>query len=159
MQDQPRTVYMDGAVTLSRMTRYLRFVVVALIVQFSPSISFAAGAKGWVQEDCYASTFHLRKNDYASAGQELILRLHTQTVPLGAYLQGVQGDEGFVAEGKRCSASGNCEEATHAKIWLNPMKGNMRHISGRYAVNFGGQHLEGEFVVKYRKPNPQLICN
>jgi hypothetical protein len=38
------------------------------------------------------------------------------------------------------------------------MKRSMRKVSGKYAVDFDGQHLEGQFVVKYRKHNPPLMC-
>ena len=86
------------------------------------------------------------------------MRLSTQRVPLGAYLQGVQGDDWLVAEGKRCSNVGKCEEASRAKIRLNEMKGSMKHVLGEYALDFGSQHLEGQFVVKYRKHNPPPIC-
>ena len=65
------------------MTRYLRFVVVALIVQTSPSILFALSAKGWVEEDCGGATFHIGKNDRASAGGELVFRLPTHGIPFG----------------------------------------------------------------------------
>ena len=39
---------------------------------------------------------------------------------------------------------------TNAKIWLNRTK-ELKHISGRYSVHFGRQHLEGQFVVKCRR--------
>jgi hypothetical protein len=40
------------------MTVHLRFFLIALMVQAIPSASFAADAKGWVEEDCIGSLFH-----------------------------------------------------------------------------------------------------
>ena len=136
---------------------HLSVILIALISCTAPSLLFATGSKGWVEEDCSGATFHIIKAN-ASAGQELVLRLHTAGVPLGAYLQGIQGDDWLVAQGKRCSNVGKCEEASLTKIRLNVMKGSMKHVSGGYALDFGGQHLEGQFVVKYQKHNPPPIC-
>ena len=58
----------------------------------------------------------------------------------------------------RCSVDGKCEDATNAKIWLNKGQGKIKRISGRYTVDFGGQHIEGQFVVNYRKHQNPLIC-
>jgi hypothetical protein len=140
------------------MTQYTRFVVVALIVQISSPILLASGASGWVEEDCSGATFHIRENTHASAGRELVFRLRTDDVPLGAYLQGVLGDEGLNVQGKRCLGIDSCEEGVQAKIWLHQMKRRLKKVSGKYAVDFDGQHLEGQFVVKYRKHNPPVRC-
>ena len=143
--------------TQSRMRFHLSVILIAFIAHTVPSLLFSTGPKGWVEEDCSGATFHIIKTN-VSAGQELVLRLHTAGVPLGAYLQGVQGDDWLVAQGKRCSNVGKCEEASLTKIRLNVMKGSMKHVSGGYALDFGGQHLEGQFVVKYQKHNPPPIC-
>jgi hypothetical protein len=136
----------------------LSVILIAFIGHSGPSLLFATDSRGWVEEDCSGATFHIIKSEAASAGQELVLRLGTAGIPLGAYLQGIQGDDWLVAEGKRCSSLNNCEEASQAKIRLNQMKGSMKHVSGKYALDLGGHHFEGEFVVKYRKRNPPPIC-
>ena len=76
------------------MTLYLRFVVIALIVQISSPILFASGASGWVEEDCTGATFHIRENTHASAGQELVFRLPLDGIRLGAHW-GVLGEQGL----------------------------------------------------------------
>jgi hypothetical protein len=141
------------------MAVYLRFLLLVLISQYSPSsISAVADAKGWVEEDCSDATFHITKNITTSPGQQLVLRLNTGNIPLGAFLQGSQRDASLVVQAKECPRVGSCEEATQAKIWLNAMTGSMKRISGRYAVDFGDRHLRSQFVVKYRKHKPVPIC-
>jgi hypothetical protein len=52
---------------------------------------------------------------------------------------------------ERCSSAAKCEAATHARIWLDKGNVKFKRVSGKYDVDFGGQHLEGTFLVKYRK--------
>jgi hypothetical protein len=83
----------DFPVAYLRRTRFrLSVILIAFIAHTAPSPLFATGSKGWVEEDCSGATFHIIKSN-AFAGQELVLRLNTAGVPLGAYLQGVQGDD------------------------------------------------------------------
>jgi hypothetical protein len=56
------------------------------------------------------------------------------------------------------------------KSLISPIKGEVkkkhvsfgwrstRKVSGKYAVAFNGQHVEGQFVVKYREHIPPVIC-
>jgi hypothetical protein len=81
------------------MTLYLRFFVVALIVQISSPILLASDASGWVAEDCSGATFHIRENTRASAGHELVFRLRLDGVFLGAYW-GVLGELGLKCAGQ-----------------------------------------------------------
>jgi hypothetical protein len=98
----------------------------------------------------------MTKIEGLSAGQELVLRLNTGNLPWWAL---ATGDQWWDARGKRCSAADNCEEATQARIWLDKTKGSWKRVSGKFAVDLGGQHLEGELVVNYRKhKGPPFIC-
>jgi hypothetical protein len=138
------------------MKAHLTFFLIALIVQAIPSASFAADAKGWVEEDCMGSIFHFTKIDGTSISQEINLRLYCGSrIPLELCIT----EPGpWVVQAKRCSADGKCEEATQAKVWLNKGNGKIRRISGRYSVDFRGQHLEGQFTVKCRKHKKPYIC-
>jgi hypothetical protein len=138
------------------MKAHLTFFLIALIVQAIPSASFAADAKGWVEEDCMGSIFHFTKIDGTSISQEINLRLNCGSrIPLELCIT----EPGpWVVQAKRCSADGKCEEATQAKVWLNKGNGKIRRISGRYSVDFRGQHLEGQFTVKCRKHKKPYIC-
>jgi len=57
---------------------------------------------------------------------------------------------------ERWFSDGKCEAATHARIWLDKGDAKDKRVSGKYDVDFGGQHLEGKFLVKYRKQD--WIC-
>jgi hypothetical protein len=139
------------------MTVHLRFFLIALTVQAIPLASFAADARGWVEEDCIGSIFHLAKIDGIPITQEIILRLNNcgSGIPLALCMTEANPYE---VQGKRCSGAGKCEEATQAKVWLNKGNGRIRRISGRYTVDFSGQHLEGQFMVNYRKHKKPFIC-
>jgi hypothetical protein len=133
-----------------------RFLLIALMIQASHSISAAADdAKGWFEEDCSGTTFKIAKVVGASPAQYLVFRLSSGT-PLAARL--FEGAGWLNVAGKRCSGVGKCEDDTQAKIWLNETKGNAKRILGKYAAELGGQHLEGQFRVKYRRKNPPAIC-
>jgi hypothetical protein len=136
------------------MTVPLRILLIATMLQGSHSISAAADAKGWFEEDCSGATFQIAKFAGASPGQYLVLRLASGS-PLAASL--FEGAGWLDVEGKRCSGVGKCEAGTQAKIWLSKTKGSKR-ISGKYTVNFDGRSLEGQFRVKYRRKNPPAIC-
>jgi hypothetical protein len=57
---------------------------------------------------------------------------------------------------ERCSSAGKCEPAKHARIWLDEGDAKDKRVSGKYDVDVGGQHLDGTFLVKYRKQD--WIC-
>jgi hypothetical protein len=133
---------------------HLRFLLTALMLQASHSISAGDDAKGWFEGDCGGTTFHITKFGGAPSGQELILRLSSGS-PLPTPL--FEGAGWLDVQGKRCIGSDKCEAGTQAKIWLNQTKGTKR-ISGKYTVNFSGQHLEGQFRVKYRQKKPPAMC-
>jgi hypothetical protein len=138
------------------MTVQLRFFLIALMVQAIPSASFAGDAKGWIEEDCFGSIFHLTKIDGISISREIILRLNCGSgIPLALCM--TEADP-YEVQGKRCSGDSKCEEATKAKVWLNEGNGRTKRISGRYTVDFSGQHLEGQFMVNHRKHKKPLIC-
>jgi hypothetical protein len=133
----------------------LRFLLIACVLQASHSISAAADSKGWFEEDCSGTTFQIAKFAGASPGQYLVLRLSSGTLLATSLFEGA----GWLnVEGKRCSGVDKCEDATQAKIWLSETKGSTKRVLGKYAAEFGGQHVEGQFRVKYRRKNPPAIC-
>jgi hypothetical protein len=80
------------------------------MVQAIPSAPIAADAKGWVEEECIGSIFHLTKIDGISIRQEIILRLNCGShIPLALC---VTEAAPYDVQGKRCSVDGKCEEAT-----------------------------------------------
>jgi len=57
---------------------------------------------------------------------------------------------------ERCISAGKCEAATHARIWLDKGDPKDKRVSGKYEVDFGGQHRAGKFLAKYRKDKTWL---
>jgi hypothetical protein len=55
-----------------------------------------------------------------------------------------------ILSAERCVSAGKCEAATHARIWLDKVGPNDKTVSGKYDVEFGGEHLKGTFALKYR---------
>jgi len=47
---------------------------------------------------------------------------------------------------ERCLSAGKCETATSARIWLDKYEPSDKRTSGKYDMNFGGEHLEGTFL-------------
>jgi hypothetical protein len=43
-------------------------------------------------------------------------------------------------------------------MWLDKTGLEDKRVSGKYEMDFGAQHLSGEFMVKYRKAKPMWIC-
>jgi hypothetical protein len=135
---------------------HLRFVLVTLLLQTSSASAFATDSKGYFQDDCSGTTIHITKIDRPHGGQQLVLRLNTGHLHYWYYSE---ESLWWDAEGKLCSVDGKCEEATHARVWVNEEKTtNYKRISGKYEVELNGQRLEGQFVVKYRKYKPLPIC-
>lgn len=135
-------------------TFLLRFALIAALLHAGASMSFAA-AQGWFEDDCSGATLNITKFAQASGGQVLVLRWNSSHIPV-ALLAG----EGWLdVKGKRCASTSTCEEAIETKISITDVKRSGKRISGKYAADFGGQHLEEQFVVKYRKhKGPPFIC-
>jgi hypothetical protein len=134
---------------------HLRVALIALMLRACPLTLFAADANGWYEQDCEFTTFHITKVDSSPAGHVLVLVLRA---PLNS-LRYLTGNDWYDVLGKQCSGVGNCEYPTHSKIRLIKATGGGRRVLGSYSVDFfNGNHLEGQFVVKYREPKTMLIC-
>src|SRR5579864_7288875 len=139
-----------------RMKGRLRIALIALILQAYPPTMLATGDRGWFEEGCGVVTFHITKTDGSYAAKELDFVLRHAPSFLGGFI----GSNLWVdAESKQCSDAANCEYPVHAKIRLDRMQARGTRISERYTLDFfGGQHVEGQFMVKYRQPKAPIIC-
>ena len=136
----------------------LGFAIIAFAVQSSAPPVTASVSKGWVEQGCSEAIFHITNYDHSSNGQELVFRMGTERNPIWAWIwYGGAPEYAYPADAQRCPRVGNCEEGTQANLWFKKKK-STTHFWGRYAVDFGGQHLEGEFVVKYRQMKPLPRC-
>jgi hypothetical protein len=142
---------------ITRLTRALaQLVFLALALQSFPSISLAAkAASGWFSPHCDGASFYLSKINGLPSEWQLILNTRHFALPWWNYRPQEVWEDVFA---KRCFSAGKCEAATHARIWLDKGKPNDKHVSGKYDVDFGGQHLEGKFLVKYRKEKTLWLC-
>jgi len=132
----------------------LAALVVALITSVMPA--FAGDAKGWYEGCCTTVDFHIVEFPGRAPGEELRLRMHS-----GGYLQlmaypDLWWSKVATIKGQRCTRADKCEDGTGADIQV--LKATKRRITGKYVVDFNGQHFEGQFSVKYRKRHPQCIC-
>jgi hypothetical protein len=135
-------------------TVLLVLVFLALLLQIYPLTLLAANsASGWFSPHCDGASFFLIKVDGLPAGQKLNITMRHYALPwCNSRPQALWED----VYAERCSSAAKCEAATHARIWLDTGKVKDKRISGKYDVDFGGQHLEGTFHVKYRKQD--WIC-
>jgi hypothetical protein len=130
-------------------TRLAWFVLqLALLLQPCPSTLLAASdASARFSPHCDGASFYLSKVDGLSSEQTLNLNMRHN---LSWWIYRPQEVwEDVYAE--RCTSAGQCEAATRARIWLDKGKPNDKRVSGKYEVEFGGQHLTGKFLVEYRK--------
>ncbi len=133
-----------------------KVIAVAVVLLAGSAIMLAADAKGWYDVCCDATEFHFSQLPENAAGKELRVRLSTGTrLPLDAMPDEWLGAHWKVT-GRRCDSAGNCEEAIKADFKMERV--TKRHVSGRYLADFNGQHLEGQFTVKYRQRHPLCIC-
>jgi hypothetical protein len=135
-------------------TVLLVLVFLALLLQIDPLTLVAANsASGWFSPPCDGASFFLIKVDGLPAGQKLNMTMRHYAPSWRSYRPQELWEDVYA---ERCSSAAKCAAATHARIWLD--KGNVKdkRVSGKYGVDFGGQHLEGTFLVTYRKQD--RIC-
>jgi len=134
----------------------LQLVFVAIVVQACPSTLLAAqDASGWFSPHCDGASFYLSKVNGLSSEQELILNMRHYALSWWSYRpQEVWED----VHAEQCISAGKCQAATHARIWLSKGNPSDKRVSGEYEADFGGQHLSGKFLVKYRKEKTASIC-
>ncbi|MGB7280848.1 MAG: hypothetical protein WBE13_01195 [Candidatus Acidiferrum sp.] len=97
----------------------------------------------------------MSKVDGMPPGQKLIMTIRHHALSWWNYRPQEVWEDVFA---ERCLSDGKCELATHARIWLDKGRPNDKHVSGKYDVEFGGQHLEGRFLVKYHKEKTVWLC-
>jgi hypothetical protein len=129
----------------------LHLVFLDLLFQtYQSTLSAAQNATGWFSPQCDGASLYLSKVNGLPPGQKLnLMMIHNGLSWEIRRLH--EGDFWEDVYAERCFSAGKCEAATHAKIWLDKGKAKDKHVSGRYDVYIGGQHFEGQFLLKYRK--------
>ena len=135
-------------------TLVLQLVLVAALLQACPSILMAAkDASGRFSPHCDGASFYLSKVDGLPSKQKINLNMRQHFSWWNYRPQEVWED----VYAERCTSAGKCEAAAHARIWLDKADPKDKYVSGKYEVDFGGEHLSGNFFVKYRN-DKTWIC-
>lgn len=133
-----------------------RLILLTLGLQSYPSTLLAAkAASGSFSPHCDGASFYLSKVDGLPSGQQLNLNMRHHALSWWNYRPQEVWEEVFA---ERCFSAEKCEVATHARIWLDKGNPNDKHVLGKYDVDFGEEHLEGKFFVKYRKEKTIWLC-
>ena len=133
-------------------------VMLAIVVILAIALpSAAARAKGWYHTTCDSAEIHLTTFPEHSSGEDLQLSLRTSFPGLNILLSQPDLWLGQISKvtGRRCDRAGRCSGATRADFQVTSQ--TKRRISGRYRMDFDGEHLEGEFLAHYRK-GAQIVC-
>jgi hypothetical protein len=138
-------------------TRLASFVVqlalVAVLLQACPLTLLAAkAASGRFSPHCDGASFYLSKIDGLPSEQKINLNLRQHFSWWNYRPQEVWED----VYAERCTPLGKCEAASHARIWLDKAGPKDKRVSGKYELDLGGQHLEGNFLLKYRNDKAWL---
>jgi hypothetical protein len=115
----------------------------------------AKNASGWFTPHCDGASFYLCNVSGLPPGQKLNLNMRHYALSWGIYRPQEVWEDVYA---ERCSPAGKCEEATRARIWLDRGSPKDKRVLGKYDVDFGGQHFEGQFLVRYRKEKQDYIC-
>jgi hypothetical protein len=128
-----------------------KLLKIAFVMFLAASPALAQDAKGWFEEFCNGATFHLTKFTGQSGSAEIALWLETN-IPFHLYPAGPDW-----VEVKVCATGQVCDQSAKAKLQFQE-RGKHR-LSGKYAVDVGGVHREGQFVIKeQRHKEPQHYC-
>jgi hypothetical protein len=131
-----------------------RCLCLAILLELYPSILLGTKeASGWFSPHCDGASFFLVNVDGLPRKQKLNMTMRHYALPWEAYRPQETWED---VHAERCLSAGKCENATSARIWLDKCEPSDKRISGKYDVNFGEEHLEGTFHLKYRKQ--EWIC-
>ena len=135
---------------MRRLFRRISKLALVWLLFFQPfsSSRVAADGNSFFVPECDGVSFHLTKVDGLSARQELVLRVYGGLADWWIYLPENDWKDvgGFV-----CSTDHKCERATNARIWTAKILPDSKRVTGKYDLDFAGQHLRGEFVAKLRR--------
>ena len=132
---------------------------VALLVAVFPTASSTHSATGRFEVYCDSFGFFLQKIDGAPAPGELFLFLYRGFPGFVDYLPRGEGLDVSVYP-KGCSAAAKCDSVATAKLWLDAEhRPGATRISGKYDIDWHGQHLKGQFLARRRQyKKPPRIC-
>lgn len=115
-------------------------------------------ATGRFERYCDGFGFFLANVDGAPSPRKLLLFLYTGS-PGVPYVPKEEWEDVIVYR-NGCAADGKCEVLAHGRIRLdNEITPDGRRVSGKYEIEFSGQHLLGTFTSERRRSkHPPRIC-
>jgi hypothetical protein len=135
------------------------FSAAALLLVVFPTASSTQGATGTFEVYCDSFGFFLASIDAAPAPKEFFLFLYRGFPEVGDYLpQGEWLDVSVYLKG--CSAAIKRDSVARGKLLLDKVHDpGATRISGKYDIDFKGQHLIGHFRAKrHQYKNAPGIC-
>jgi hypothetical protein len=131
---------------------------VVLLLTVFPTASSGRKATGHFEVYCDGVGFFLAKVDGAPAPGKLFLFLYTG-FPGFPYVPKETWKDVYVYR-NGCIADGKCEALARGKVWLdNEAMPDARRVSGKYEIEFNGQHVRGQFAVKVHDyKTPPRLC-
>ena len=131
-------------------------LLIGVAVPGNLSLLSADSPSGRFERYCDGVWFFLTKIDGLPASEKVTLFFRMPFPPGAVYL--TEESWWWQVYAQVCSAQGQCEDATSAKMWLNKGASSGEIISGKYEIDFHGQHLQAQFAAKRRKPTKTRIC-
>jgi hypothetical protein len=130
---------------------------VVLLLAVFPTASSGQNATGHFEMYCDGVGFFLAKVDGAPAPGKLFLFLYTG-FPGIPYVPKETWKDVYVYR-NGCIADAKCEVLARGKVWLDDeAMPDARRVSGKYEIEFNGQHVRGQFAAKRHdyKHTPRL---
>ncbi|HEY6386428.1 MAG TPA: hypothetical protein VIX91_12175 [Candidatus Acidoferrum sp.] len=133
--------------------------VVVLWLGVLPVAPATRNATGSFEVYCDSFGFFLEKVEGAPAPGEFFLLLYRG---FPGFVDALPGGEALDVSvyPKGCHADSKCDSVANGKLWLDSehVPGGTQ-ISGKYDIDWHGQHLKGQFLSRRRKyKKPPRIC-
>jgi hypothetical protein len=130
-----------------------RLALVALVIMAASS-ALAQDEKGWFEGYCDGASFYLRNFAAQTRTQNMTFFFRSPGMPLDFHLFSMGPDWWDVS---LCVPNSECDETAKAKMQF--LEHGKKHLSGRYVVDFKGEHWEGSFELKERfHKHPVRLC-
>jgi hypothetical protein len=126
-----------------------RLALIAFCLIAVPS-AWAQDAKGWFEQYCDGAGLHLEKFPGKAQTPELVFWFWTRI-----QFDRIQGADWYDVQ--LCPTEKHCEETAKAKMQFLEQRKHV--VTGRYVLDFNGQHREGQFTLKERQhKDPGHLC-
>jgi hypothetical protein len=138
---------------LARPLRIRFFRTALALIIFALTAASSAGsqdATGWFEQYCDGASLHLEKFAGKAEAPGLVFWFWTRI-----QFDRIQGADWYDVQ--LCPTEKHCEETAKAKMQFLEQRKHL--VTGRYVVDFNGQHNEGQFTLSERHhKHPVHLC-